>query len=112
MNKRRSRLLKLSILKTAADLGYKNIPDMFVASATNYGLQALYWREPAEDEKTIEIWKTTEGPFLVVEGDFSDGEWGQQDISVVSEQVDIRSALSFAEANYMLLQNEEPYEQI
>lgn len=107
----RSRLLKTALLKQAADLGMQNIPQMFVQGATGYNLQALYWREGTNDNKTVEIWKTSDGVFIVAEGDYTDGEWGQQDVSIVNEAQDIRSALSYAETNYSLLQDEPPIDE-
>lgn len=108
---RLERMLPKALLKEAADLGMRNIPMAILVQVAPGELQALYWREPAEAEKTIEIWSTSNGTFIVFDGNYVDREWGAQDIEVVGEFNDIQSALSFAESNYTLLGNEEPVEQ-
>lgn len=96
------------LFKDAANLGDANIPSIFVKNESSKDLITLYWREPAQDDKTLEIWNTQDNTFVLVEGDFSDGEWGQEDVKIVEEVNNVRDAINLAQSNYLLLQNEEP----
>jgi hypothetical protein len=91
-------------MKTAADFGESNIPELFVKSAIMpEEPMALYWRELAEGNKTIEIWSTQETKYVIVEGDFSDGEWGQQDVTLVDTQEKLTDAIEQVRASYILV---------
>lgn len=92
------------LMKTAADFGESNIPELFVKSAIMpEEPMALYWRELAEGNKTIEIWSTQETKYVIVEGDFSDGEWGQQDVTLVDTQEKLTDAIEQVRASYILV---------
>lgn len=94
-----NRLLK----KTAGDFGESNIPDVFISQvlAPNEKV-ALYWRELVQDNKTVEVWSTSDSTFAIIEGDFSDGEWGIQDLTLVDQKASLDEALNLVNSNYII----------
>lgn len=82
----------------AGDLGEKNIPKNLVQAVAPTQLASLYWREEAsQPPKTIvEIWALATNKFIVVSGNFANGEWMQDDVQVVGETYDTVSAAQTA----------------
>jgi hypothetical protein len=87
------------MIRVSADLGQQNIPDPIVKLIVP--VQTLYLRVAA-GKKTIEIWRDAAGKFYVLEGDFKDGVWGQQDVKIAYEPRDLDDARAFVNSNYQI----------
>lgn len=87
------------MIRMAVDLGQQNIPEPIVQLTVP--VQTLYWRVGAGN-KTIEVWRDSSGKFYVIEGDFKDGFWGQQDVKVVYEPRDLQDAQGYVRSNYQI----------
>lgn len=85
--------------KLAADLGQQNIPEPLVQQLLP--VQTLYLRVGA-GEKTVEIWNDSNNNFFVIEGDFGDGVWGLEDLTVAHEARDLSDAKGYVNAYYTI----------
>ncbi|MNJ90552.1 hypothetical protein D3C87_81510 [compost metagenome] len=93
--------------RTAADLGQMNIPLPLIQQLLS--VQTLYWRI-ASDKLTIEVWTDANGSFKVIEGDFSSGVWGLENIRVAYDAKDLSDAKSYVKANYVITVDDETTE--
>lgn len=95
--------------KTAGNF---NIPEAFIAlTLAPQEAQDMKWREVAEGNRTVEIWSTNETSFVVLEGDFSDNEWSQQDVSLVKEFDKLDDAIELVRSTYIFVSDGEEVQQ-
>lgn len=82
----------MSLLRSilSSDLGEKNIPKTLIQSVAPSQLASLYWREQASQPANtiVEIWSLANNKFIVVSGNFSNGEWTQDDVELFGEAYD------------------------
>lgn len=72
------------MIKQAADLGEKNIPEQILLQVSPSPLQVLFWREEATNvpNTVVEIWRLQDSSFGVFAGLY-DGTWEASDVQVV-----------------------------
>lgn len=92
----------MALRKTSADLGEKNIPKALVQLNAPTQLSALYWREQASNppKTTVEIWMLADNTFLGIQGDFSKGDWAQDDVTTIDVFPTLEKAMSSIKASY------------